>query len=202
MAAKDGRKTAYHHGDLRSVLLEAAVELIGERGLDRLSLRECARRAGVSHAAPYRHFEDKAALLRAIAAEGFDRLAAAGAEAMAGHDAPRERLDAYGQAYVRFAFAHPEHFRLMFASPLASFEGKEADDPDAAGAFSLLVDVASEVAGTDVDPQLAAFSAWSLSHGMAMLILDDRVPEAYVANAEAVDALAAQVFALWRGALR
>src|SRR5438045_6558281 len=105
---------AYHHGDLRTALLEAAAELLDEGGPEAVSLRECARRAGVSHAAPYRHFETKDALLFALADEGFGWLAESGAKAMHGIRNARERLDAYGAAYVRFAIENPARFRLMF----------------------------------------------------------------------------------------
>src|SRR5690606_29637298 len=90
----------YHHGDLRAALLQAAVDVLAERGLGGLSLRECARRLNVSHAAPYRHFADKEALLVELAAEGFVRLADAGEHAMAPYERAEERLRAYGLAYV------------------------------------------------------------------------------------------------------
>ena len=96
----------YHHGDLRRVLLDAAVAAIAERGAAALSLRDLARRAGVSHAAPTHHFRDKAGLLTAVAAEGFALLGTALAEA--------DDFAATGVAYVRFATTHPGHFAVMF----------------------------------------------------------------------------------------
>lgn len=198
MAGRPRRKKPYHHGDLRSEVLEAAIELIGERGLAGLSLRECARRAGVSHAAPYRHFADKNALLFAIAEQGFGRLARSGEAAMAEHESLREKLDAYGIAYVRFAFENPVHHRVMFT---AEFPTDDAGaDPDAR-AFELLVETASQVAGPDVDPQVAALAAWSLSHGLSMLILDARVPAEHIQTPDQVEALARTVFSLWRNKL-
>ena len=103
--AKSTRKKAYHHGDLRTTILEAAVSLIAERGLHGLSLRECARRAGVSHAAPYRHFQDKNALLLAIAREGFDGLAEAGEQAMLGITDPPVTIKNIENAIIDRAFA-------------------------------------------------------------------------------------------------
>jgi AcrR family transcriptional regulator len=109
------RKSAYHHGDLRTALIRSAAALVNDRGLAGVSLREVARRAGVSHAAPYHHFSSKESLLAALAAEGFADLdaALARAESRAGAD-PRARLEALGVAYVRFALAKPEMFRAMF----------------------------------------------------------------------------------------
>ncbi|MCA9649634.1 MAG: TetR/AcrR family transcriptional regulator [Myxococcales bacterium] len=190
--ASDG----YHHGDLRAAVIRAAVELIAERGHAKLSLRECARRAGVSHAAPYRHFPTKDALLVAIAAEGFDELYRAGLAAMEGLDDPRDRLDAYGVAYVRFAVQHPVHLRVMFTAELEGCPedlGREA--------FELLEHTAVAVVGPGVDPRAAAAAAWSLPHGLSMLILDGRIPAEVVADEAAVEALARSVYALWRGPL-
>ena len=161
-----GERRPYHHGDLRSALLEAAVEVIEERGLSGLSLRECARRAGVSHAAPYRHFKDKDALILAIAHEGLDRLADAGEAAMVGIEDPRERIDAYGVAYVQFAVEQPVFHRVMFASDLGAAPGDLPEPPDRA--FRLLVDTAAAAAGEGADPELAAVAHWSLAHGLSI----------------------------------
>ncbi len=172
--------------------------MIAERGLVGLSLRECARRAGVSHAAPYRHFADKNALVWAIAEQGFAWLSQAGEAAMAEHRDARDRLDAYGIAYVRFAAEHPVHHRVMFTSEIDESKG----DADPGGrAFGLLVEATREVVGPDVDAQAAAFAAWSLSHGLSMLILDGRVPREQVETPDDIETLARTVFALWRGPL-
>ena len=189
----------YHHGDLRTALLRAAVELIAEHGIHKLSLRECARRAGVSHAAPYRHFADKDALLLAIAREGFALLHQRGLTAVEGLRDPRDRLDAYGVAYVRFAIEHPVHVRVMFTMPIPAAHANTAVGEEA---FDLLVEVASQVAGPDVDPREAATAAWSLSHGLSMLILDGRIPPGLVDDPAAAESLVRRVFALWRGPLR
>ncbi|MCA9575666.1 MAG: TetR/AcrR family transcriptional regulator [Polyangiales bacterium] len=204
MVAKRRETGAYHHGDLRAELLTAAVALAEERGIDGLSLRECARRAGVSHAAPYRHFEDKNALLSALAEQGFAWLAEAGRAAMEGIEDPRERLDAYGVAYVRFAVEHPIHFRLMFtralpAGPSAPDDCVEQPSPD--DAFALLVATAGEARRASGEQALlAGVASWCLPHGLAMLILDGRIPRERVATPEAVSVLAREVLASWRGA--
>ncbi|MEZ4380057.1 MAG: TetR/AcrR family transcriptional regulator [Nannocystaceae bacterium] len=192
-------KRSYHHGDLRAALIDAAIELIAERGLHGLSLRECARRADVSHAAPYRHFADKNALLFALARRGFERLAAAGVAAMAGVDDPRDRLDAYGVAYVRFAVDNPVLFRVMFTAEIAAPEGEVAGDE--AGAFDLLVDSAAALLDPGADPRDAAVAAWSLPHGLAMLVLDGRIPAAEASTPAQVERLMRTIFAAWRGPL-
>ncbi|MBK6813759.1 MAG: TetR/AcrR family transcriptional regulator [Sandaracinaceae bacterium] len=195
---------SYHHGDLRNELLTAAVDVARERGIEGLSLRECARRAGVSHAAPYRHFEDKNALLLALADQGFTWLTAAGQRAMEGLDDPRARLDAYGVAYVRFAVTHPIHFRLMFTRELETPTPKtvpEGSPPVANDAFGLLVQTAGAAwSRAGGDALLAGVAAWSIPHGLAMLILDGRIPAEHIATTEAIEQLARDVIQLWRNA--
>src|SRR5947207_11340311 len=105
---------AYHHGDLRRALMAAAIEAIGEHGPAAVSLRDLARRANVSHAAPAHHFKDKAGLLTAIAVDGYDMLGDA-LRADAGQAGPL--LDV-GASYVRFALEHPAHFEVMFRPDL------------------------------------------------------------------------------------
>ena len=107
-------KPRYHHGDLRRALIDASLALIAEEGFSALTLREVARRAGVTHAAPYRHFADKEALLAAVAEEGFRAMASDMRERMDKETSPTERLLACGVAYVLFAVRHPSHFRVMF----------------------------------------------------------------------------------------
>ena len=198
--SSDKPRHAYHHGDLRSALLDAAVALIAEGGLPALSLRECARRAGVSHAAPYRHFADKDALLRAIARQGFEGLADAAEVAMAKRSDPVDRLDAYGVAYVRFAADHPVHHRVMFSAAIGTTEDvHEGEDR----AFDLLLKAARDVVGASgADPLEAALAAWSLPHGLTMLILDGRVPAHLAGTPALAEGLARRVIQQWRGPLQ
>lgn len=186
---------SYHHGALRDSLVAAALELIAEHGLARLSLRECARRAGVSHAAPYRHFADKDALLQEIARRGFEQLADAGEAAVARHREPRARLDAYGVVYARFALERPVLFRVMFTS-----EAGTTLEPAAGGdrSFRLLTELAQAVTGETPQELTGALAAWSLVHGLAMLLLDGRIPRASVQGPKGVDRLVEGVFETWR----
>jgi AcrR family transcriptional regulator len=109
------RRPRYHHGNLPQALRDAALALINEAGADALTLRGAAKRAGVSQAAPYRHFRNKEALLAAVAEEGFRAMAEAMGRRAAPHRAdPAGRLRALGRAYVEFATRHPAHFRVMF----------------------------------------------------------------------------------------
>jgi AcrR family transcriptional regulator len=152
----------YHHGNLREVILDAAVDEIAERGAVALSLRELARRAGVSHAAPAHHFGDKAGLLTAIAVDGYELLA----KAMRTAYESGTFLDV-GVAYVRFAVDHPAHFEVMYRPDLY-----DRDDPaviaarDAAGRW--LYGPAGEEHPDD-DALEVGIAAWSFVHGFASL---------------------------------
>ena len=166
------RVNAYHHGDLRGALIEAGLAILAEAGDPAaLSLREAARRAGVSAMAPYRHFPDKGALLAAIAGVGFQRLAAAQIEADA-HDDPAAALTAQGIAYVAFARAEPALFRLMFGPAAA---GKTGDLATAAArSYQVL---AARVAGLVPPAEVGAATlrCWALSHGLAALAVDGQL---------------------------
>ncbi|MFG3497853.1 TetR/AcrR family transcriptional regulator [Streptomyces sp. NPDC047928] len=170
---------SYHHGDLRRAVLTAALDVIAAEGPGAVSLRDLARRAGVSHAAPAHHFKDRAGLLTAIAAEGFELLASGLADATDLRDA--------GVRYVRFATGHPAHFQVMFRPDL-----HRPDDPALAAARTRAGDRLREaVAGVaalrddEEEARLAGVAAWSLAHGFATLLLShnltgpvgDRDPE-------------------------
>ena len=158
-------KPSYHHGNLREALLDAAESLLPRHGPEGLTLREVARRAGVSHGAPYHHFDGRDSLLAAVAERGFVGLG----EAMRGAagPAPRDRLVAICEAYVAFAARHPTRFRLMFGPLLASkalYPGlREAGEQS----FFVLLDAAREVAPADAMP--LALAGWSMAHGLAHL---------------------------------
>jgi AcrR family transcriptional regulator len=171
-------RTPYHHGDLRGALLIAAEEELKEKGVEGFTLRGCAKRAGVSHAAPAHHFRDAGALLTALAAVGFARfMNAMDARRSAAAD-PRERLTALGLGYIDFATSEPPLFRLMFASDRPDF-----DDPElhrvASASFGMLVESVAAIRGTDHGGETAAMldvaAAWSMVHGIADLALSGQL---------------------------
>jgi AcrR family transcriptional regulator len=161
-------KTSYHHGHLRRALLTDAASAITESGVAALSLRDLARRAGVSHAAPAHHFGDKAGLLTALAAEGYTLLAGE-------LDAASDFLE-MGVAYVRFARSHPAHFEVMFRPDLYHPDDAELLAARGRTADSLYAGAATLPAGGD-SPQAAGLAAWSLAHGLATLWLSGSLPE-------------------------
>lgn len=175
-ASGAAEKAGYHHGALREALVDAGLAILAEGGNPAaLSLREAARRAGVSAMAPYRHFPDKEALLAAVAAVGFERLATRLGHADAGATG-RAALVAQGQAYVAFALAEPALFRLMFGAVLAKDGTGKSREGETA--FSVLADRV----GTTTSPaerETVALHCWALVHGLASLALDgliDRDP--------------------------
>jgi AcrR family transcriptional regulator len=194
---RPARRT-YHHGDLRRTLVATALALVEEQDVSVLTLREVARRAGVTHSAPYHHFPTKDALLAALAEEGFRALYTEQLQAVAklGSD-PVARLTALGIAYVRFAASHPGHFRVMYRSNLAGW----ADYPNVLEAaqlsFVLLTSTADETiraGGLDDDLKDLTLAAWSVVHGLATLWLDGplkRLP--MLTNDQTIEEVAARV---------
>lgn len=176
---KRGRAARYHHGDLRRALVAAAVALLRRRGGKALTLREAARRAGVSQTAPYRHFRNKEALLAAVAEEGFRSLKKAIAAAAAAAHGPFAKLRATSVAYVRFAADHPQHYRVMFSPDVRGSRNPPLREA-AVDAFSQLMEVIVEGAGTaragGDDLGARALAAWALVHGLALLAVDDQLP--------------------------
>lgn len=166
-------KTSYHHGELRDALVHAAVELLEDQGVASLSLREIARRAGVSHAAPYHHFPDKEALLDAVATEGMTRMQQAMEAAATAATSALEGLQSFGLAYCRFASEHPALFRVMYSRQKSPRPGAEALQKTGAGMFESISQAIQ--AATGQDPAKAADTAlvlWASVHGLAMLWLD------------------------------
>jgi AcrR family transcriptional regulator len=164
----------YHHGDLRRTLLAAAAEAITESGPAALSLRDLARRAGVSHAAPAHHFGDKAGLLTALAAQGFGYLADELDDSRA---AGGGVLDA-GVAYVRFAVGHRAHFAVMFQPELLNRTDPEllAAQDRASSALGDAVATVDKNELRGADTRIAGLSAWSIVHGFATLWLSGALP--------------------------
>jgi AcrR family transcriptional regulator len=166
---------SYHHGNLRRALIDATLGLIAEKGMKALTIREVARMAGVSHAAPYRHFSDKEDLLCAVAIEGFDMVIADTKQRFdaCGGDVLKQFQES-GLAYIDFAATQPSHYRVMFSA--GEHRLREDLKQRARQAFSILYDCI--VSGQNKklirqgDPFEQAMAAWSLVHGHAMLIID------------------------------
>lgn len=164
---------SYHHGDLRRALIQATLALVEEKGVGGFTMAEAARRAGVSVAAPYRHFADKEALVTAAAVTGFDALNAS--LTAAARDAPHDPvavLAALGTGYVRFALGAPAQFDLMFAARIDTSRTPE---------LRTAVDRTEQVLLTAVQalppaartPAQIAQALWALVHGVAALAVDD-----------------------------
>jgi AcrR family transcriptional regulator len=181
---------SYQHGDLPEALIQAGLKLLSEQGLAGLSLRAAAQLAGVSHAAPYRHFADKQALVAAIAERGFRLLTASMREELAACPSGRaiDQLLALGVGYVRFGTRHPDYLRVIFGGAVET----EAQSPAlrAAGdeAYGVLRDLIAaglerrELRGGDAD--LLALTAWSLVHGLSALLSSGAIPTPPTAAAE------------------
>ena len=174
------RRRRYHHGNLREALVQAALALVEERGNPEFTLREVARRVGVTHAAPQRHFEDRAALVAAVAEEGFHGLRAHVERVARLTDArdPAQRLHALGVAYVQFAVENPAHFRVMFSAELVDKSRHPSLQAASRAMHDFLVRCIEEGQRqgffVEGDPLELAFAAWSLVHGLAVLLVDGR----------------------------
>ncbi|MCX5558287.1 TetR/AcrR family transcriptional regulator [Streptomyces sp. NBC_00038] len=165
-----GTPRPYHHGDLRRAILNTALDVISADGPSALSLRDLARRAGVSHAAPAHHFKDRTGLLTAIAAEGYELLAATLAQAPDLKDA--------GVHYVRFAREHPAHFQVMFTPELLRANDLELTTARTLAGERLRTAVSTAPpGGRGTDPRLAGVAAWSLAHGFATLLLSHNLDD-------------------------
>lgn len=210
-AAKDG----YHHGDLRRALLDALEQIVSERGVEGVSLRETARRAGVSHSAPAHHFGDLDGMLNAMAAEGYEMLLTAMGTAIGEVDAAgpapaHEYLRALGSAYLHFATRHPAHYDVMFRSS----KGEDMDweeyqkTPAGAGAVAtfgpLAVVIGRLIEDGAIDAtngRYAATMLWGMCHGIAALWIDGRLQGFYEDHTidELIDGILSATLALLVG---
>lgn len=201
LPSTDSDDSRYHHGHLREALLREGLRLLEEGGEAGFSLRELARRVGVSANAAYRHFASKEALLEALAAEGFRRFGTAQLAAATGAGHPLRGFLAAGRAYVDFARAQPALFRLMFGRFSA---GRAEGEMSEAGetAYQGLRHAVAAALGKGVDDpvvEVAALHAWSLVHGLALLVLDGQLERrAGTAGVEArIDAVLRLAMAPW-----
>ncbi|MBC7769997.1 MAG: TetR/AcrR family transcriptional regulator [Phycisphaerales bacterium] len=188
--------------NLRRTILDASLGLIAAEGLEGFSMREVARRAGVSHQAPYHHFPDRETIMAAIVAEGFQRLRDNSLAALEGVEDPFERLSAIGRAYVKFALNNPAHFKLMFRSEHVREDRHDEAKACALGAFDVLVMVAGEVAARNGHhDRTVLLTAWSTVHGLATLLLEGKLEKAIGAGG-ASDAAVDRVIAMLERLLR
>lgn len=170
------RKDRYHHGDLRESLIAATQVLVVEKGAEHFSLADACRLAGVTTAAPYKHFRDKQEILEIICERGFDRLRGTMSAAVEAQGAGTlEALQDMGRAYLRFARTEPNMFRLMFGQ---NADLKQANIVDAAGTgcFGYLIAQVAlyiEGLGTGADPRMTALKLWTFVHGAACLLIDE-----------------------------
>jgi AcrR family transcriptional regulator len=169
---------AYHHGDLKAALVNAGVEILRSEGLEALTLRAVARRAGVTQSAPYRHFQDRRALMAAVAERGFQRLQEAMLTAMRGGDG-RTGLKGIALAYVRFALDNGPEYRLMFGAELAVTDDLPSLRETSRSVLEFVAQGMSQLQKQGLvgpgDPMMLAVSTWSTLHGLAMLTLDGQV---------------------------
>jgi len=165
-------KRSYHHGDLRAALLRSAEKILEKEGIEALKVRQVARRAGVSHGAPYRHFPDRETLLAALAAEGYAMLGKAQREAAAAGG-----LRGMGEAYVQFAIDYPQRFRLMFGGQLQIARHPALREVATKTFEGLSGALSARVPGAQ-GARDASIAAWALVHGLAQLLLEDRIAPA------------------------
>src|SRR5712691_10955911 len=170
------RPGGYHHGNLRTALLDAALRLVKTGGPETLTLRAAARLAGVSQAAPYRHFANKEALLAAVAEEGFRAMTAAMRKATDAASGPLERFRALGLSYIQFATSNPSHFRVMFGSETGDRSAYAGLHEAATENFHMLIDAVAECQQAGLvrsgEAEELALAAWSNVHGVSALLVN------------------------------
>lgn len=176
---EQGPSDRYHHGDLRTALIRAADEILAEHGLEGFSLREAARRAGVSAAAPAHHFGGAAGLLSEVALLGFEELAK-NLQVDASQGTPTQRLRLQGMGYVRFAMTYPGRFQLMFRHELLNPDHSALQEAGARALLRLEETIRAVRSIPDrqaLDPQARAalLATWSTVHGFAHLALDGKL---------------------------
>jgi len=198
-ARRAGPRRSYHHGNLRRALLDSALSLVEREGAEALTLRAAARRAGVSQAAPYRHFRDKDALLAAVAEEGFRAMTEAMRRATVPYEGdPLARLRARGMAYVEFATSHAAHFKVMFGRVAADRSKHPSLMEAAQEAFELLVAAIKDCQQAGLvrggDPEELALCAWSATHGLSALAVDGQLHDPAGRLSDLAQAVTANVY--------
>jgi AcrR family transcriptional regulator len=171
-------KRPYHHGNLKRALLDAALEIVRSTGSEEFTLREVARRAGVSHNAPYRHFKDKAELMAAVATEGYNHLTEAMNKAMRSEKSAYDRFAMTGEGFLCFALRYPDHFRLIFDVP-RRYEYPETLEAGER-AFGTLISAIEACQAEGIlqqgNSRMLALMFLSLAIGNAKLAITNRLP--------------------------
>ena len=182
----------YHHGDLKNALIKAGVEILSKEGIEGLSLRKVAQRAGVSHSAPYSHFPDKQSLIAAISTEGFHRLYSELDTAISRHSRnPKRQLQQGALAYVQFALTHTDTFKIMFSGVLEKEKEYPAFVDISHKTFQRVVDVvrACHEAGVlnSTSPEMTAVAVWGQVHGIVSLALEGQISHSVLDHQSAED---------------
>jgi len=169
----------YHHGDLKNALIQAGVEILTKEGIGALSLRSVARKAGVSHSAPYAHFQDKQALLAAISTEGFNRLQKCLKSAAASTDQPQKQIVACARAYADFAMYECDIFNIMFSGVLEQEQAypEFVEISKSTAAFLAKIVRACQEAGIFPagNTDLLSVVIWGQLHGIVTLALEKQI---------------------------
>jgi AcrR family transcriptional regulator len=185
----------YHHGDLKNALIKAGVEILSKEGIEGLSLRKVAQRAGVSHSAPYSHFADKQSLIAAISTEGFQQLYdALDAAISANPKNPKRQLQQGALAYVQFALNHTDTFKIMFSGVLEKEKEYPAFVDISQKTFQRVVDMVQvcQDAGLlhSTPPEMMAVAVWGQLHGIVSLALEGQIPHTALDDHEIQDVVA------------
>lgn len=183
-------KAGYHHGNLKAALITAADDILRDKGIEGFSLREAARRAGVSVGAPAHHFGSANGLLTEVALLGYGSLGAA-LNAVAITEDPQEDLRALALAYAAFALDHPGRFRLMFRADLVNREDPRYAEASTMALSGFAAAITRQPTPAESDPMARIFLVWSLVHGMANLVLDDKAK--YLFGGASPDAFVRQI---------
>jgi len=185
----------YHHGDLKNALIKAGVEILSKEGIDGLSLRKVAQRAGVSHSAPYSHFPDKQSLIAAISTEGFNQLySELDAAVLANSKNPKKQLQQGALAYLQFALKNTDTFKIMFSGALEMEKEYPAFVEISHRTFQRVVDVvkACQEAGVmrATSAEMLAVTVWGQVHGIVSLALEGQISHSVLDDHEIHDVVA------------
>lgn len=188
----------YHHGDLKNALIQAGIEILAEEGVGGLSLRKAARKAGVSHAAPYAHFADKQNLIAAIASDGHQKLNERLQAVMVAYsDDPLQQLIGAAWAYVQFGLDAPAHYKITFSGVIQDEHGHPEFVQISQSNMQMLktiIDQCREAGilySSDVDAELQAVIIWGQIHGLVSLMIQGQLPSSLLKRVQPEDMLIA-----------